>query len=78
MHNQAVAVAIRVHQNTNPFKALVESTANIGSLVFDFMYGTPERCKMTYAFAIGFTILGFALQATEAAAIANNCSITSL
>ncbi len=65
MYPSSVAVAIKPTHNENPFKALVESARNLGVLVFDFMYGTPERSKMTYAFAISLSLMGFAIESSQ-------------
>jgi hypothetical protein len=44
MKRRAVAIAIRRH---TPFYAIL-----------DFMYGTPERARMTFAFACFLAALG--------------------
>ena len=78
MYKTALAVALPANQNDNPFKALVESTANTAALVFDFMYGTPERCKITYIFAIGMSLLGLGMESSQAVASMQDCPVASL
>lgn len=82
MYSSSVAVAIKPTDHQNPFKALVESARNLGVLVFDFMYGTPERSKMTYAFAISLSLMGFAIESSQTYASMHNalqeCSASAL
>ena len=78
MRNAAMAVAIPANQDMNPFKALADSVNNVGMLVFDFMYGSAERCQITYVFAIAMCILGFAMEAGQEAVAMSNCSVTSI
>jgi hypothetical protein len=68
------AIAVVAIQE-NPYKAAVESAANFFHLVIDFMYGTPERSRFTYMFAIGLGILGVALSASEGVAALQACPI---
>ena len=74
MTKVAIAVAIPAKGHKNPFKALVKSTADLGLLVFDFMYGSKERCNLTFYFALGLLLLGFAIDSTQALANMQNCS----
>lgn len=71
MSKVIAAVAIQ----ENPFKAAVESAANFFHLVIDFMYGTPERTRITYMFAIGLGILGVAMSTGETVAALQACPI---
>lgn len=71
MSKAVAAVAIQ----ENPFRAAALSAANFSVLVIDFMYGTPERSRLTYMFAIGLGILGFALGAGENIAALQACPI---
>ncbi len=50
-----VALAIR---ETNPFVAALSSMKNMTYLLVDFMYGTPERVKVTLVFALALAALG--------------------
>ena len=77
MYKTAIAIAIPADTYQNPFKALVDSVVNLSTLVFDFMYGTRERCNLTFYFAIGLTLLGFAMESSQAMA-SMNCPVTSL
>lgn len=55
MYRQPQAIAITA---TNPFSAAAKSFKNMLALTADFMYGTPERVRITYAFAFGLALLG--------------------
>lgn len=48
------AVAI-THQDS--LKAAIDSAVNSAKLVTDFMYGTPERTRMTALFSVGLFAL---------------------
>lgn len=63
MRKKAKAIAI-VH----PFHAALESAQNSANFILDFMYGTPERTRMTVIFACALAVLGFILQSTDAGA----------
>jgi len=78
MRNAAVAVAIPSHQDVNPFRALAGSVQNLGMLVYDFMYGSAERCQITYVFAIAMCVLGLAMEAAQDAVAMSHCSVTSI
>jgi len=72
------AFAVAIPANNHPFKALVDSTLNMSELVFDFMYGTPERARFTYAFAIGLSLLGLGMDHAQTMASLRDCPVTSL
>lgn len=55
MHRKAKAIAVTY---TNPVHAALGSFKNAAVLLADFMYGTPGRLRLTYAFAFGLAILG--------------------
>lgn len=67
---KARAIAI-FHDNA--FALAFASATNTSRLLADFMYGTPERVKMTYIFAIGLAVLGGML--SSAAQASQFCSI---
>ncbi len=46
-------------------KAAIDSAVNSVKAVNDFMYGTPERARMTSFFALGLAALGAFLQASH-------------
>jgi hypothetical protein len=54
------AVAIAVTQN-NPFKVALESAKNCGLWLTNFMYGTPDRVRITYAFAFALLALAYSI-----------------
>jgi hypothetical protein len=56
--NKAVAIAAT---QTNPFKAAMESARNCGQWVVNFMYGTPDRVRITYAFACALLVLAYSI-----------------
>jgi hypothetical protein len=56
-----VVAVVREH----PFQAAVDSLRNALELIVDFMYGTPERARITVTFACMLAVLGFILQATS-------------
>ena len=56
------AVAIQ-HQDS--VKAAIDSAINAVKSVNDFMYGTPERVRMTTYFALALAAVGGFIQATH-------------
>jgi len=78
MYKSAIAVAVTADSSDKPFRALAESAVNISALVFEFMYGTSERCKITYIFAIGLCLLGLGLEHAQNMASLQDCPVTSL
>ncbi|MGE0754220.1 MAG: hypothetical protein AB7L92_03570 [Alphaproteobacteria bacterium] len=55
MYRQPKAIAIKYN---NPLSAAAISFKNMALLLADFMYGTPERVRMTYIFACALALLG--------------------
>ena len=62
---KAKAIAIAIEQN--PFTLAIASFTDTVRLVVDFMYGTPDRTRLTCLFALGLAILGGMLDASAAA-----------
>lgn len=50
-----VAIALKYQ---HPFAAAAESANNTLQLVLNFMYGTPERVRITMAFSLALAALG--------------------
>jgi coproporphyrinogen III oxidase-like Fe-S oxidoreductase len=57
------AIAVTATQE-NPFKAAIKSAENFSRLVIDFMYGTPRRTQLTFAFTFTLVSLGCFLNLT--------------
>jgi hypothetical protein len=56
-----MAKAVAIAQT--PGNAAVESALNTAKLVYDFMYGTPERSRYTMIFCLGMIAVGLAMDA---------------
>ena len=67
MKPRAIAIAA-IHDNA--ITPAFSSAKNCLHFLADFMYGTPQRVCMTYAFAVGLAMLGYFLQSTDAHALA--------
>ena len=52
-HTKVIAI-----QQHHPFLLAARSAQNAFHLLIDFMYGTPERTKGTFLFALGLALLG--------------------
>ncbi|NBO18492.1 MAG: hypothetical protein EBV03_04550 [Proteobacteria bacterium] len=61
-----MAKAVAIAQQT-PGGAAIESALNTARLVYDFMYGTPERSRYTMIFCLGMIAVGLALDASRTA-----------
>ena len=46
----------------NPFSLALDSAGNFIQAVFDFMYGTPARSRVTFLFAAGLMCLGLVMK----------------
>lgn len=56
------AIAIATIQ-TNPFKAAISSAKSCFALFVHFMYGSEDRVRITYAFALALLVLGYSMTA---------------
>lgn len=61
-----MAKAVAITQKT-PGHAAMESALNTAQLVYDFMYGTPERTRLTMIFSLGLLVVGLAMDASRTA-----------
>lgn len=69
-NNMTRAIAITQQDS---LKAAIDSAVNTAKLINDFMYGTPERAKLTTLFALGVAAVGAFLQSAHPA-ILTYCS----
>jgi hypothetical protein len=66
MKPRAIAIAkVRV----SAFRAALDSAKETFQLIADFMYGTPQRTRLTLAFAAALALLGCALGINDAHAL---------
>jgi len=72
---KAIAIAL---QQDNALTSATQSIVNFLRLIVDYMYGTPERAKYTYAFAIGLMILSCVLQLTNVNACSHDTLVSPL
>jgi len=75
---KSLALAVTVDTYQSPFRALAESAFNLSTLIIDFMYGTPERCRFTFMFAVGLGILGLGIGAMHDSPMMQGCPVSTL
>ncbi len=63
---RAIAISLTQH----PLHAALRSAKNCFALAVDFMYGTPERARLTFWFAVALAALGCAMSVHDAHALA--------
>lgn len=71
---KAKAIAITQDEARNhPLSAALHSAQNLSAVILDFMYGTKERTRFTFLFAVSLVAYGILLD--KAAHAATVCPV---